>query len=52
LLVRAFDGQQLDLEFPAPHWLLARALLDTVRPQHDAMVRAWYQATGTWMQSN
>jgi tetratricopeptide (TPR) repeat protein len=50
LLVRAFDGQQLDLEFPAPHWLMARALLDAVRPQHDAMVRAWYQATGTWMQ--
>jgi tetratricopeptide (TPR) repeat protein len=50
LLVRAFDGQQLDLEFPAPHWLMARALLDAVRPQHDAMVRAWYEATGTWMQ--
>jgi tetratricopeptide (TPR) repeat protein len=50
LLVRAFDGQQLDLEFPAPHWLMARAFLDAVRPQHDAMVRAWYQATGTWMQ--
>ena len=50
LLVRAFDGQQIDLELRAPHWLIARALLDAVRPGRDAMVRAWYEATGTWMQ--
>ena len=50
LLVRAFDGQQTDLELRAPHWMMARALLDAVRPAHDAMVRAWYQATSTWMQ--
>jgi tetratricopeptide (TPR) repeat protein len=48
--VRAFDGQQIDLELRAPHWLMARAMLDAVRPGRDAMVRAWYQATGTWMQ--
>jgi len=50
LSVRAFDGQQTDLELRAPHWMMARALLDAVRPAHDAMVRAWYQATSTWMQ--
>jgi len=50
LSVRAFDGQQTDLELRAPHWMMARALLDALRPAHDAMVRAWYQATSTWMQ--
>ena len=48
--MRAFDGQQNDLESQAPHWLIARALLDAVMPRHDAMVVAWYEATGTWMQ--
>jgi hypothetical protein len=39
LLVRAFDGRQIDLELRAPHWLMTRTLLDAVRPGHDAMVR-------------
>jgi tetratricopeptide (TPR) repeat protein len=53
------DGLGEDLRSNAPHWEVARMLLDHVRPAgaekaapgRDEMVRQWYRATAAWMQS-
>src|SRR5262249_23146411 len=52
------DGLGDDLYSSAPHWDVARMLLDHVRPAgmnkaapgRDEMVRQWYRATAAWMQ--
>jgi hypothetical protein len=52
------DGRSLDVGMSAAHWDIARLALDQVRspgtdkpaPGRDAMVRAWYRATASWMQ--
>ena len=54
----ASDGLTTDLGEVAPHWEVARMLLDNVRPSgmarpapgRDEMVRLWYRATAAWMQ--
>jgi hypothetical protein len=54
----ASDGLTTDLGEVAPHWEVARMLLDNVRPSgmarpapgRDDMVRLWYRATAAWMQ--
>jgi tetratricopeptide (TPR) repeat protein len=53
------DGLGEDLRSNAPHWEVARTLLDQVRPAgtdkaapgKDEMVRRWYRATAAWMQA-
>jgi tetratricopeptide (TPR) repeat protein len=53
------DGLGDDLRSSAPHWELARMLLDDVRkdgvekaaPGRDEMVRQWYRATAAWMEA-
>jgi tetratricopeptide (TPR) repeat protein len=53
------DGLARDMVQMAPHWELARMLLDHVRPEGaahpapglDDMVRRWYRATAAWMQA-
>src|SRR5262245_54201523 len=52
------DGLGDDLQSNAPHWEVARMLLDHVRPAgaekaapgRDEMVRQWYRATAAWME--
>ncbi|MDQ2944122.1 MAG: hypothetical protein M3R21_10705, partial [Candidatus Dormibacteraeota bacterium] len=52
------DGRGLDAGMSAVHWDIARLALDQVKPpgserpapERDGMVRAWYRATGAWMQ--
>jgi tetratricopeptide (TPR) repeat protein len=50
--VHIVDGQQTIIAMGEHHWAMARALLDAVRPAHDAMVMLWYRATGAWMQNH
>lgn len=49
--VHIVDGQQAIVGLGEHHWAMARALLDAVRPERDAMVTLWYRATGAWMQN-
>lgn len=57
--IHTSDGMALDVGQLAPHWELARMLLDAVRtpggsnpaPGSDAMVRLWYRSTAAWMQA-
>ena len=57
--VQTTDGLALDMGQTAPHWDLARMLLDYVKPPGaaspapglDDMVRLWYRATSAWMQA-
>ncbi len=57
--IETSDGLQTDLGQVAPHWELARLLLDFVKPPGasnpapglDEMVRLWYRATAAWMQA-
>jgi len=52
------DGLGDNLRSSAPHWDVARMLLDQVRPAgvekpapgRDEMVRRWYRATAAWME--
>jgi tetratricopeptide (TPR) repeat protein len=54
------DGLGDNLRSSAPHWEIARMLLDQVRPAgankpapgRDEMVRQWYRATTAWMEVN
>jgi tetratricopeptide (TPR) repeat protein len=58
--IQTTDGVAVDYAQQAPHWELARMLLDYVRPPGaanpapalDAMVRLWYRATASWMQAH
>jgi len=50
LRIHMVDGQQTAIGVGDLHWEIGRALLDRVRPEHDAMVNLWYRATATWMQ--
>jgi hypothetical protein len=53
------DGTTRFFDRVAAHWEIGRMLLDHVTPRrgvppdpsHDPMVRAWYVATGAWMQN-
>jgi tetratricopeptide (TPR) repeat protein len=57
--VATADGLARNMVQMAPHWELARMLLDHVRPEGgahpapglDDMVRRWYRATAAWMQA-
>jgi len=57
--IQTADGVTLDLGQLAPHWELARMLLDNIRPAkggrpapaRDNMVRLFYRATAAWMQA-
>ena len=57
--IHTSDGMPLDLGEVAPHWEVARMLLDFVRPAGaanpapglDDMVRLWYRSTAAWMQA-
>ena len=54
------DGRSLDTGLSAVHWDIARLAVANIRPsdarkpapERDAMARAWYTATATWMQWN
>lgn len=48
------DGRPLGIEFAGVHWRVGRALVGDVRPDPagDAMVRLWYQAMGSHLQSH
>jgi tetratricopeptide (TPR) repeat protein len=50
--VHIVDGQQSMVGLGEHHWAMARALLDAVKPERDAMVTLWYRATGAWMQNH
>ncbi len=57
--IQTSDGMALDYREFAPHWEVARMLLDAVRPAGaakpapglDDMVRLWYRSTAAWMQA-
>src|SRR5262245_19080318 len=57
--IQTSDGMALGFVELAPHWELARMLLDFVRPPGgsnpapgaDDMVRLWYRSTAAWMQA-
>ena len=58
--IQTTDGVAMNMGQLAPHWELARMLLDHVRPERvahpapglDDMVRLWYRATAAWMQAH
>jgi tetratricopeptide (TPR) repeat protein len=58
--IQTSDGMALGIGQLAPHWELARMLLDFVRPPgaanpapgSDEMVRLWYRSTAAWMQAH
>jgi len=53
------DGRPVSMTLSGVHWALAETALRFVKPaneekpapERDSVVRAWYQATTTWMQS-
>lgn len=48
--VQILDGRHTNIGEGAIQWLLARQLLDEIKPAPDDMVRQWYRAAAAWMQ--
>jgi tetratricopeptide (TPR) repeat protein len=50
LRVEMADGQPGAVGSSPIHWVIARMLLDLLKPKPDEMVRQWYVATSLWME--
>jgi hypothetical protein len=59
IVVELVDGRPVSMTLSGVHWELAETALRFVKPakeekpapERDTLVRAWYQATTSWMQS-